>query len=164
MLTQAELKAQLHYDLDTGIFTWIKPNKYSNIKPNTLTALNPDSSGYKHIIVNRKKYYAHRLAWLYVYGTLPKYIDHIDGNRINNCISNLREVNSKQNSLNRKISSNNKSGVKGVEWNKQSKKWRAHISIDGKPTYLGSFNNLDDAKKVIEETRIKHHGNFYNHG
>ena len=89
-LTQEYLKSILDYDLDTGIFTW-KINKAKRTKIGDIAGWS--YNGYREIEINDKKYKAHRLAWLYVYGEMPnKLIDHIDGNRSNNKISNLREA------------------------------------------------------------------------
>ena len=97
-------------------------------------------------------------------GSLPEQIDHIDGNRSNNRIENLRPANSSQNACNRKKSSINTSGIKGVHWHKQSKKWRARIKLLTKDVSLGLFQTIDDAKNAIENERNKLHSCFSNNG
>jgi len=99
-----------------------------------------------------------------MYGYLPKYIDHINGQRDDNRIINIREVSNQQNSLNSKISKNNTSGIKGVYWDKSRNKWTVRLSIDGKCKFFKRFNDLDLAKLVIEEVRNKYHGKYANHG
>ena len=87
-------------------------------------------SGYRCIKVNGKLYKAHRLIYLMHHGELPQFLDHIDGNPLNNQLSNLRPANKSQNGFNRKMNSNSTSGHKGVSWDKQSRKWkigRAHV-------------------------------------
>ena len=161
MLTQAELQSQLHYNPETGIFTWIKNNK-NHVKMGNIAG--SDCHGYKMIKINNKSYSAHRLAWLYVYGIHPKVIDHINGNPADNRISNLREVTLRQNCQNSKMPKNNTSGIKGVSWHKASKKWRATLNINGKLKHLGSFLDIYLAEKAVKEAREKYHGEFANHG
>ena len=80
MITQSELKNILHYNQDTGVFTWIK---------NSIVAGTVEKKGYIAIKINRKSYKAHRLAWLYIYGNFPKeQIDHLNGIKNDNCINN----------------------------------------------------------------------------
>jgi HNH endonuclease/AP2 domain len=93
---------------------------------------------------------------------LPKYVDHIDGNKLNNNIENLRETTATQNAQNRKIHKNNTSGVKGVYFNKY-KKWVAQLKIDNKVTYLGSFDDIKLAENAVKEARSKNHGVFCKH-
>jgi citrate synthase len=111
-LTQEYLKSILDYDLDTGIFTW-KVSKANRTKVGDVAGWS--YNGYREIEINNKAYKAHRLAWLYVYGEMPKnLVDHVDGNRSNNKISNLREATYQENSENYKTPKTNKSGVKNV--------------------------------------------------
>jgi hypothetical protein len=165
MITQHELKESLTYDPVTGQFIWLAPSKFSNIKPGSIAgSLKHD--GYVQVKVRGKRYYAHRLAWLYMSGEFPKnFIDHIDGNKANNSWINLREATNAQNQRNSKMNVKNTSGVKGVSWHKKSHKWQAHIGLeDGRNKNLGSFNSIEEAKKVVEEYRSKLHGEFANHG
>ena len=105
MITQEELKETLKYNPDTGVFIRIKSNK----------EIKADSHGYVSVKLKGKSYQCHRLAWLYVHGHLPqKDMDHIDGDRLNNRIKNLRLVTPQENNKNRKLSIRNKSGVMGA--------------------------------------------------
>jgi hypothetical protein len=99
---------------------------------------------YCRIRIYGKNYFAHRLIWLSKYGVNPKIIDHIDGNGLNNKLSNLREVSAKQNSLNRSAPVN---GVKinGVYHRKKCNSWEASIKVDGTYKYLGRHKTLLDA-------------------
>jgi hypothetical protein len=87
-------------------------------------------------------------------------VDHRDGNGLNNQKSNLRICNRKQNQQNRPMNSNNKSGYKGVCWNKRSNKWRSGIRVDNKDIFLGSFFCLVKAAKAYDEAAKKYFGEF----
>ena len=119
-----------------------------------------NGDGYRHIVIKGKLYGAHRLIFMMHYGYLPEFIDHIDNNRLNNKIENLREATRQQNSWNRKINANNKSGVKGVSWCKLTKKWRVQGRIDKKVKYLGVYETLEEAVNVISNFRFLNHGSF----
>ncbi len=160
-MTQKELKSKLHYNSETGIFTRLKSYHSRFIgKP----AGNLNSLGYTKIIINNKSYSAHRLAWLYEYGEFPsKEIDHIDHNRNNNSIHNLRVVSRTENNRNKTFQINNTSGIMGVRWHKLSKRWRAEIKVDGKKIQLGAFKNIEDAIVCRKNGAIKY-GFHSNHG
>ena len=91
--------------------------------------------------------YAHRLAWLYVHGVWPPHeVDHINGDRSDNRIANLRLATRQQNSENRHgAQSNSKTGLVGVSWHKRAGKWQAHIRVKGRTRYLGLFESTQDA-------------------
>jgi hypothetical protein len=161
LLTQEYLKSILDYDLDTGVFTW-KVNKSKTAKAGDVAGWS--YNGYREIEINNKKYKAHRLAWLYVYGEMPKnLIDHVDGNRSNNKISNLREATYQTNSENYKTPQTNKSGVKNVSWYKNLNKWVVSISVKQTGKTIGYFDDLELAELVAIEARNKYRGEFANH-
>ena len=113
-----------------------------------------DEQGYRRIRIERKIYKAHRLIWKYHYGKDPKeFIDHIDGNRLNNNMENLREATNQQNGFNRGPQKNNKLGIKGVR--KQRNKYVARIEINGKEKRLGAFNTIEEARLAREEAEKK---------
>lgn len=117
--------------------------------------------GYISIRIDKKVYRAHWLVWLYHYGYLPKEIDHINRNRSDNRIENLRECSRSQNIANKPMQSNNTSGYKGVHWRKGRKKWQVRIKIDGKQRSLGHFDCIKDAIKTSKEARTGWYGNFW---
>jgi hypothetical protein len=163
MITQDRLKEMLSYDESTGNFIWIK-------YPYRLTQLvgkiagSNKGRGYIRIVIDKQKHYAHRLAWLYVYGSLPELtIDHIDGNTSNNRIENLRCVTHKQNMMNVKKHSSNTSGFTGVTFSKSKLKWVAQIGVDGKGKFLGCFYSKIDAAIARIEANSKY-GFHENHG
>jgi len=150
-----ELKKSITYNPLTGEFIR-KTGKQISIKPDKTT-------GYLRIMVNRKHYLAHRLAWLYVYGYMPTIIDHIDGNKTNNKLSNLREVSSLENQRNLTLAKNNTSGVTGVSFSKSRNKWEAKIQVNGKTIHLGRFIELEDAIIARKQGELKY-GFHKNHG
>ena len=93
-------------------------------------------------------------------GSIPENIDHSDRNPSNNIWTNLRKTTLSENQYNKKIASNNTSGVKGVSWHKNSQKWRAQITVEKTAISLGYFNNIEEASGVIKEARKKYHGEF----
>jgi hypothetical protein len=106
----------------------------------------PQSKGYLELMIDRKRYLAHRIIWFYMTKGWPKdQIDHINGNRSDNRWINLREATGLQNNANSKIPVTNTSGLKGVTWQSQNKKWRAQLSINNKQKYLGSFETKEEA-------------------
>jgi len=145
MITQARLKELLSYDPDSGIFTW-KINRTGAAKAGSVAGNLNSSTGYIHIKIDGKAYQAHRLAWLYIYGYLPEnQIDHLNGIRDDNRITNLREVSRVCNMQNQKTRSDNRSGFAGVYWDKQHRKWKAYITIQGKVHSLGYYDTALDA-------------------
>jgi len=139
-----------------------------NIKTNRILKQRLRYDGYKDITlcINNKKYYklAHRLvieAFLDNVDSKPC-CDHIDNNKENNNINNLRWATTKENNQNTKISKNNTSGVKGVDFKKASNKWRAHIRIDGIKIHLGLYDNIEDAKLARQNAAISAFKDFIN--
>lgn len=158
-LTQERLKELLHYDAGTGIFTWIKTRgrvrigrESGSIQPN----------GYRYIMVDGYLKLSHRLAWLYVTGVFPiDFIDHIDGNKLNNAYANLRTCTNSQNKMNCELQINNTSGFKGVTWCKSNKKWKAQAQIKGKNNNLGLFEFIEEARDAYINFAKINHGKFY---
>ena len=112
--------------------------------------------GYRYIQLQGKKYAAHRFVWLIETGSFPsKFLDHIDGNKLNNCFTNLREVTVKQNSENKIVQKNNKLGVRGVCFNKRLGKYIAQIQHNGKNNHIGVFQTIEEAKNAYIEHRNK---------
>lgn len=143
MITQKELKEIFNYDEKTGVVVnRVKRGRAEKDKE----AGSIMSNGYRYIMIDQKRYLTHRLAWLYVHGYMSEnMIDHIDRNPLNNQINNLREVSRQCNMRNSSDSRNNKSGVKGIIWDKNTNKWRARIMVDKKNIHLGSYTDFDNA-------------------
>ena len=157
-ITQEELKKYYIYDEETGIFT--RAVKVSNANVGDV-AKSLDSKGYIRISINNKRYRAHRLAWLYMTGEMPKvYIDHINGIKTDNRFCNLREATSSENQWNRFKCKDNTSGYKGVSFFKITKKWKAVSRINGVTHYLGYFVTPEEANKAYVEFTREHQGCF----
>ena len=160
MLTQAELKSQLHYNPDTGIFTWTVSK--SRTAKSGYIAGTLHHEGYITIGVNGNVYPSHRLAWLYVYGEFPiDKIDHINQIRNDNRIVNLRDCNNSENLKNIKIYSSNTSGYKGVSYHKLSGRWSATAQLNSKQYHLGLFATKELASKKYNDFCKVNHGIFY---
>lgn len=160
MITQKELKEILEYNKNTGEFFW-KISPMYNVNVGDKAGNN--HNGYTRLTIKGKKYLTHRLAWLYVYGEFPEAdIDHIDNDRTNCKINNLRIANKSTNAYNRKRQINNTSGIKGVLWSKASKKWMVRVGVNKHKLYFGVWEDLEFAELVAQEARAKYHGEFAN--
>ena len=153
----------MHYNRSTGNFTWlIKPSRRYPVGMRAGSA-KPDSR--VSIGINRIEYKAHRLAWFYVTGRWPKNeIDHKNGNNADNRFRNLRKATHAQNMRNRKIQSNNTSGIKGVYWLKRTKRWKAQISLNRKAIHLGYFSTRTKAARAYAVAAKKYHMEFVRRG
>lgn len=156
-MNQETLKSILDYNPSTGEFVWRKRMSKRGVLGKI--AGTTSRQGYIHINTSGKCYMAHRLAWLYVHGELPKgSIDHIDMNKANNSISNLRLATLSENQWNTKAYASNKLGVKGVY--KQYGKYKATIKKYGKANHLGSFDTVEEASKAYQDAAKTMHGRF----
>lgn len=160
MLTQKRLKEMLDYNPETGVLTWV----ISQGRVKTGDICNSKCRyGYVMVRLNSKKYRAHRLAFLYMTGKWPEFIDHINHVRDDNRWVNLREVTYQENNRNASISKNNKSGFTGVCWITRDEKWLAKIVINKKPVYLGFYGDRFEAICARASANNKY-GFHPNHG
>lgn len=154
-MTQDRLKEVLDYNPDTGVFKW-KIKMGTRAMAGNLAGCSNRSDGYTTIIIHGASHKAHRLAWLYVNGYWSENeIDHINRDKSDNRISNLREVSRSCNMKNKPPMTSNRSGVVGVCWIKKKSRWVAQMSKDNKPIHLGTFKNKTDAVKARYEAEIK---------
>jgi len=149
------------FDYVEGSLIWKKQLSYRG-KIGTIAGTTK-SNGYISVGIDNKEYLLHRLIFMYYKGYLPNYVDHIDNNHKNNKIENLRECSNQQNSFNAKKSKNNTSGIKGISWSKDRKKWEAKCQINRKTIHLGRFSDINEASKALMEFRKKHHGEYARH-
>jgi hypothetical protein len=156
VISQQELKENLHYDPLTGVFTWLKANSRNSKVGNIAGSLN---TGYILISINGIKYRAHRLAWLYMTGEMPKsMIDHINSVKTDNRFCNLREATNQQNLQNlQKPRADSSTGFMGVGRCNKSKKYVATITDKGKPRYLGLFTTPEEAHQAYLAAKRKLH-------
>lgn len=146
-----DIKEYFKYDKDNGKLFRIKSKWGSKIGEVTTT----NGSGYVVVKHNQVLYYGHHIAWYFEYGEIPKFIDHINGNRSDNRICNLRLSSYKDNSKNLKIDKRNISGARGVTWNKQYKKWKVMLGSK----YIGWFSDIEEAISARRKAEI---GTDYN--
>jgi hypothetical protein len=154
LLTQQRLKEVFLYNQDTGFFTY----KINRGRRKVGDVAGHKSDGYIWIGIDRERYSGHRLAWFYTYGEFPTdCLDHVNRDRSDNKLSNLREATKQENLQNRNIQRNNKSGITGVSWNKNKGKFQAQISVDGKNNHLGWFKDTISAFEAYKAASIQHH-------
>ena len=154
-----QLRQYLDYNPQTGEFVW-KIDRHGS-RGIGKAAGSVDPRGRRMIYFDGNTYFAHRLAWLFIYGEWPSgIIDHVDGDASDNSISNLRDVSYSVNSQNQiKAKSSNKLGFLGVYKDKRGGKFRADISIDGKNKCLGYFLTPEEAHdKYLAAKREFHEG------
>lgn len=156
MITQKLLRDVLDYNPETGVFTW-KIDQSKRAKKGVVAGSNWK---YTLIGINKGRYYAHRLAWIYVYGDFIGHIDHINEDKNDNRISNLRLCDKPRNMQNRGKQVNNTSGFKGVTFSKQTGKWIVQIWAFGKKQCIGGFITPEAAYKKYLELSKDMHGEF----
>lgn len=157
------LRAALDYNPETGVFTWRRrddmPAKWNTrYAGKRAGAVFPN--GYRRIAIDDNLYYAQRLAWFYVTGEWPDEVDHRNGVRGDDRLENLRPASHAQNIANTGLTARNKSGLKGVHWKADSRKWRASIRVDGKSVSLGHFDCPAAGHFAYLVAADKHHGQF----
>lgn len=174
MLTQDFLNSLLRYEPETGKLFW-KPRdkemfrsdrqfKTWNTRFSEKEAGSVGNHGYRAVIVMGKAYLAHRLIWMMVYGDWPpEQLDHINGDRQDNRLSNIRRVSNAENCKNLGMKKDNSSGITGVSWRPDINKWTARIRVNGKDKHLGSFGDKETAIQARKAADIKY-GYHPNHG
>lgn len=150
-MNQKRLKQLLNYAPDTGIFIWL--TRRGGARAGCVA-----SNGYRKIGIDGAEYYAHRVAWVYVHGTFPAHdIDHIDGNRDNNKLCNLRAAKRAENQQNRGVHPKNTSGFAGVYYERRTNKWRAQITVNYTQKRLGRFNTPEAAYEAYLTAKASLH-------
>jgi hypothetical protein len=159
-LTAAKLRDVLHYDPETGVFTWVAARQKVRVGEKAGCI---ENTGYVRIRLFRRIYCAHRLAWLYMTGEWPvDFVDHINGARADNRWANLRAATKSQNMSNSRRIASNTTGLKGVS--RAGNRFRASIQINGQARHLGSFRNAEDAHAAYLAAARQNFGEFANPG
>lgn len=162
LISYERLIELVDYDMSTGLFT----RKKSSGRCLSGRVLGyKKNNGYIAFTLDSKKYFAHRLAWLYVHKNHPKHdIDHIDGDRTNNKIENLRDVARSTNLENssKAKSSNKSTGLIGSYFHKQTGKFMSRIQVNKKDKYLGLFDTAELAHNAYMTAKKQLHKGFIN--
>lgn len=169
-LDAAYVRSRLAYDPLSGKLTWLaKPVRDGSFRRHDL-AWNTNYAGretgslgpYGYLLVNigGRPHAAHRLAWLIIHGECPDLLDHANGDRADNRLSNLRAATPSQNCMNSDVRKDNTSGAKGVTWHPQTGKWRASIKVAGKKHSLGLHHTIDAAAAAYSHAARAQFGEF----
>ena len=154
-ITAERLRELLSFDVETGLFTRLTSTN-RRIKPGVVNGcVRPD--GYILIGVEKSHFLAHRLAWFYVHGFWPDQIDHINGIKHDNRLSNLRACCQAENSQNLTIRKNNTSGFVGVSFRPDMGKFAAEIGVNKQKIKLGLFPTAELAAEAYASAKYKHH-------
>ena len=156
-LTQSRLMQLLNYDPATGVFSW--KIKSGGKKAGSVAGI-AHCKGYITIRGDYKYYLAHRLAFLYMKGEMPEFVDHKNGVRNDNRWSNLRPATATENMQNMGVRKDNTSGHSGVYWNRALGKWHVRFKVNKKQCNFGYYENLSDAVIAASEARVKYYGEF----
>jgi hypothetical protein len=155
-LTVDRLKHFLRYEPETGLFYWLAPS--SNRSPVGSIAGTVAVNGYRHIAIEGRLYLAHRLAFFYTHGRWPALIDHINRDKADNRLLNLREADKSKNAANAVRKRAPKSGVTGVV--QSGRKWAARIMVNGKCHNLGRFEDINAAADAYLAATRRLQGEF----
>jgi hypothetical protein len=158
IITVERLRQVLDYNHETGIFTR-RITLGATAIAGSVTSAATDAHGYRRVMVDGRRYPAHRLAWLHFHGVWPAdQIDHINGSRSDNRIANLRAVTQLVNIQNQRTARrNNASGFLGVSWVKDRSKWRAQIMVSGAVLKIGHFTTPEAAHAAYIEAKRRLH-------
>lgn len=155
---QQELLRLFAYDAETGVLSWRVRRGHN---PAWICAGSVASHGYLNVGVKGTTYPMHRVIWKLMTGKDPVgFVDHRDGDRQNNQWENLRDVTPQQNAINRAVRCDNKTGVSGICWDNESRKWRVVIVFRRTRYDLGRFRDFDTAARVATEARRRLHCEF----
>jgi hypothetical protein len=152
-------KIREYFDYLDGVLYW-KIKTARCVKIGQPAGTLDKRTGYHRVRVDCKFQKAHRIIFLYHHGYLPDFVDHIDGNKTNNKIENLRGATLSQNCMNQKISTRNTSGTKGVMWHKRDKKWFVQLRVNSKCHSFGYYEDKELAELVAIEATNKLHKEF----
>ncbi len=154
---QQQMRHFLNYNPESGVFT-ARVSIHKRREGQEVGTKH--HHGYLKVYISGVRYMAHRLAFLWVYGRWPDVcVDHINGQRSDNRIANLREATAAQNIRNQGSHKDSRTGIKGVT-RKPNGKWAAQIGYGGKNRFLGTFSTPEAAQRAYETAARQHHGEF----
>ena len=160
MLTADRLREALDYDPSSGAFRW-RESRSGIVGGAGSVAGAPDGQGYRQIGIDGRLYREHRLAWMWVTGSWPADdLDHINGDRSDNRIENIRPATRSQNNANGRRPKDNTSGHKGVSFDKKRQRWHAYVSKNYKRCHVGYFETLDEARLARAAAAERFYGEF----
>lgn len=159
MTSVERLRELLVYDPESGALSWRSDR--SNLRAGA-SAGTLDRKGYLRLQIDKKRYFAHRVAYAIHTGEWPSsQIDHIDGDPANNRIANLREASGHQNMWNRRKPAANTSGYKGVSFRKDLRRYQAYVAAHGKMRHIGYFDSAEEASEAYQAAAQGLHGEFF---
>ena len=159
LITQDELKRLFYYDPNIGDFIRLTTRSSNAVRGAKAGSISCE--GYIHINIGKRIYKAHRLAWLYVYGSFPNgVIDHINCDKQDNRIANLRDTTFRMNIINCGIRKNNTTGYKGVHFSKKLQRWTAQIDDGKRQVHLGCFDSPEEASLAYQNKAREIHGQY----
>ena len=147
---------------EDGVFIW-KADRGSNKTKGKVAGnvfVSKSGTKYRYMKIDGKNHKAHQLVFFLYHGYVPKEIDHIDGDGLNNCITNLRPASRSDNMKNQGVRSDNKVGTTGIWRDEQRNRWQAYIKVDKKQIHLGRFKDLNLAIQARKEAEIKYFGEW----
>lgn len=156
MLTKKQVEMFLAANFETGILTW----KFHYQRPDLIgQQAGHVNNGYRRLSIDGHEVYSSQVMWLMYYGEWPNFtVDHIDCDKLNDKISNLRKADKAQNSANSKMNCRNTSGFRGVSFCSTTNKWRASIRINGREKNLGRYLHPEEAHEAWKIAAINHFG------
>lgn len=158
MLTAERAREVFEYNPETGSLAW---RKQVGSRRSGSVAGNIQTKGYLRLCVDGRYYLLHRVAWLITHGEWPQdQIDHINGDRLDNRIANLRLATASQNCGNTGTSKNNTSGFKGVSWSARARRWVSSIRVAGRRHWLGYFPSREAAAEAYAAADVRLRGAF----
>lgn len=149
-ITAQMVRDRLDYDRETGVLRW-KVSPCNNCPVGSIAG-GKGCRGYVSVKLLHHPYQAHRLAWLIVHGTWPGIIDHIDGDKTNNALANLREATASQNQVNKPC--------RGYHYSSRVGRFGSSIRVNGEKVWLGYFDTAEAARSAYLAEHAKHHGEF----
>ena len=157
MISQERLQELCSYDESGKLIRKVQTSNFIKIGDEVG---NKTKSGYLECSMDTQRYYVHRLIFLYHHGYMPRLIDHINNDRSDNRIDNLRDASDGLNAFSKRRNKHNRSGKTGVSFVIKRKEWVASLNKDGKRVFHGYFKKFQDAVDARREAELEHYGEY----